>query len=142
MNKEPKYLPIINKKDSCKIKVKDICYVYRENRKLIFKIKDDSKETYGDMNKLAEYLGSDFLRCMSGCIINITKVKGIEDGMVYFDDGSSLHIGCKGFTRVKQKFNTYWRNMVPWDEPDSDDADKDYDEDADKDAEGKKDQGE
>ena len=115
--KEVKYLPIINQSDSCKVKVSDICYITRENRKLLFDTENGLKVTYGDIGTLEDYLGPDFLRCMSGCIINLAKVQEIKDGIVYFEDGSTLTLGRAGYLRAKQKFNAYLRALVPWDEP-------------------------
>ena len=111
---EIKYLPIINRSDSCKVKVSDICFITRENRKLLFDTENGLKVTHGKINTLEKYLGPGFMRCMAGCIINLAKIREIRDGIIYFDDGATLRVGRDAYVKTKQKFNAYLRSMGPW----------------------------
>lgn len=117
--KKVKYLPIINRSDSCKVKVSDICFVTRENRRLLFATEDGIKKTYGKMDSIEELLDGDFVRCMSGCIINLARVKEVRDMVVYFDNGDTLKLGREGYVRVKQRFNAYLRDLLPQEEEDN-----------------------
>ena len=117
-----KYLPIINRSDSCKLKVNDICFVTRDNKKLVFGTEDGVKRTYGKMDQLEEYLEGDFVRCMSGCIINLAKVREVKDGTIRFDNGDTLKLGREGYVRVKQKFNAYLMGLLPSDDDEGDES--------------------
>ena len=114
MEKEIKYFPIINRSDSCKIKVSDICYITREDRKLLFDTEYGLKTTYGKIKTVEQYLGPDFVRCMSGCIVNLSRVREVKDMVIYFDNGETLELGREGYVRLKQKFNAYLRKISPW----------------------------
>ena len=114
MKNEIKYFPIINRSDSCKVKVSDICYITRDDRKLLFDTEHGLKTTYGKISTVERYLGPDFVRCMSGCIVNLSKVRETKDMVVYFDNGKELKLGRTGYVHLKQKFNTYLRKMAPW----------------------------
>ena len=129
MEKEIKYLPIINRSDSCKVKVSDICYITRDDRKLLFDTEYGLKTTNGKMNTVERYLGPEFVRCMSGCIVNLSKVRETKNMIVYFENGKELKLGRTGYVRLKQRFNAYLRKMPPWDDKKDDisgneDADK------------------
>ena len=111
--KKVRYLPIINRNDSCKILVSDICYISRISRKLEFETGEGRYQTYGKMDEIEEYLGPEFFRCMSGCIVNISRIKRIRRATVYFDNGISLKVGRDAYIKLKQRYNAYLRHLVP-----------------------------
>ena len=113
--KKVKYLPIINRSESCRVEVSDICYITRDSRKLIFGTEDGTKMTYAKISTVEEYLGPDFVQCMAGCIINLAKVKDMKDFIVYFDNGETLELSRDAFLKAKQKYNAYLRNLLPQD---------------------------
>ena len=109
-----KYLPIINRGDSCKLKVSDINYIIRDNRKLIFVTYFGERETYEKMEEIEKYLGQEFFRCMSGCIVNMEKIRELKDSSIYFEDGEKLGVGRDTYIRIKQHFNAYLRHLLPY----------------------------
>ena len=108
-----KYLPIINRSDSMKLSVADICYICRSNRKLGFETDGGTVWTYGKMDEYVRYLGPEFFRCMSGFVVNMSRIKRIKKGVVYFDNGLFFRLSRDPCIRLKQKFNAYLRNLVP-----------------------------
>ena len=110
---EVKYLPIINKSDSWKLELSDICYINRMNRKLAFETDSGTVETYEKIDDVLKYLGPEFFRCMSGCIVNISRIKRIKKSYVYFDNGKCFRLSRDPYIRLKQRFNAYLRNLVP-----------------------------
>lgn len=111
MNKV-KYLPIITRDESCKLDINDICYVYRVNRKLQFETDYGVKYVYAKIDDIEKYLGSDFFRCMSGCIVNIARIIDMKRAVVYFDNGKSIRMGRETYIKVKQKFNAYMLQLA------------------------------
>lgn len=123
--KKIKYLPIINRSESCRVKVSDICFISRDNRKLFFGTEDGTKMTYAKISSFEEFLGPEFVRCMSGCIINLAKVKDMKDLTVYFDNGETMELSRDSFLRAKQKYNAYLRKLLPSDDKESGKEDDD-----------------
>lgn len=111
-----KYLPIISRKESCKLAVSDICYVYRTNRKMQFETDLGVKTTYKKIADIEKNLGPEFYKCTSGCIVNLTRIVDMRDGIVYFDDGKTIKLGKESFLRLKQKFNAYILGLISSDD--------------------------
>ena len=108
-----KYLAIINKSDSIKLAVSDICYIARNSRKLEFETEKGTVETYEKMDHIEDCLGPKFYRCMSGCIVNMSRIIGIKQSCIYFDNGKSFRVGRDTYARVKQRFNAYLMGLTP-----------------------------
>lgn len=102
-----RYLPVISRNESCKLRESDICYIIRDRRRLNFETVLGEMHSYGSMDDLEGMLGPDFYRCMSGCIINITRIKDMKDDAVLFENGKYCKMGRDTYRKVKQKFNTY-----------------------------------
>ena len=111
-----RYLPVISRKESCKLAVSDICYVYRTSRKLQFETDLGVKTTYKKIDDIEKYLGPEFYSCMSSCIVNLTRIIDMKEGIVYFDDGKTMKLGKESYLRLKQKFNAYILGLIQSDE--------------------------
>lgn len=107
-----KFYPIINKNESYKLELKDICFIYRANRILRFDTMHGVIHTYDKIDNVEKYLGPEFYRCLSGCIVNVTKIKKMKKLIVYFEAGESLKLGKEAFLRVKQRFNAYMLGLL------------------------------
>ena len=105
--KDVRYLPIITRTESCKLNVHDICYVYRSGRKLQFVTDNDVINTYGKMDDIEKLLGDDFCRCMSGCIVNMSRIIDMKHRNVYFDNDKLLELSRDPYILLKQRFNAY-----------------------------------
>ena len=105
--KDVRYLPIITRTESCKLNVHDICYVYRCGRKLQFVTDNNVINAYGKMDDIEKILGDDFFRCMSGCIVNMSRITDMKRRNVYFDNDRLLELSRDPFIRLKQRFNAY-----------------------------------
>ena len=119
-----RYLPVISRKESCKLAVSDICYVYRTNRKLQFETDLGVKTTYKKIADIEKNLGPEFYRCTSGCIVNLTRIGDMKEGIVYFDDGKTIKLGKESFLRLKQKFNAYLLGFIPSDDSNNEDSEE------------------
>lgn len=108
-----KYLPIINKSESYKLEISDICYISRSSRRILLNTDNEKIKTYSKMDSIEEKLGPEFYRCMSSCIINITKIKQLKDNTVYFENGETLRLGRDSYIRLKQRYNAYLLGLIP-----------------------------
>ena len=123
--KNTRYIPVISRKENCKLAVSDICYVYRTNRKLNFETDLGVKSTYVKMDIIERCLGPEFCRCMSGCIVNMSRIKDMRDGIVLFDDGKIIKLGRDAFIKLKQRYKTYLYDLLSRDKTDDPDNDED-----------------
>ena len=108
-----KYLAVINKSESYRLEVSDISYISRNSRRIIFNTDDGVIKTYSKMDQIEDVLGPEFARCMSSCIINMTKIKELKDNTVYFQNGEKLKLGRDTYIRLKQKYNAYLLGLIP-----------------------------
>ena len=108
-----KYIPIINKSESCKLAINDICYVSRSSRKVSFETENGKIYTYYKIDNIDKILGPEFTRCMSSCIVNMSKIKDLKDNTVFFENGQKLKLGRDSFVRLKQKYNVYLLGLLP-----------------------------
>lgn len=111
MSKEP-YIPVVNRRESCKLAFSDICYVYRTNRKVRFETEYGEKYMYTKMDDVEKSLGPEFFRCMSGCIVNMSRIKDMRDRIVFFDDGKTIKLGRESFVKLHQKYNAYLHGLL------------------------------
>ena len=105
--KKKKYLAIITRGESCKLDVHDICYIYRRGRKLLFITDRNLLCTYSKMDDIEKKVGDDFCRCMSGCMVNMSRIIDMKHRSVYFDNDKLLELSRDPYIRLKQRFNAY-----------------------------------
>ncbi|MBR2744613.1 MAG: response regulator transcription factor [Clostridia bacterium] len=72
------------------IRADSICYIEKDNMKLIFKSKDANYSVYSSFNKIQTELPSSFIRCHKSYIVNINNITSIEDDIIHFDKTNSL----------------------------------------------------
>lgn len=102
-----KYIPIITRKESRKLAIDEICYIYRSNRKLMFETDSGLIHSYDKIDEIEQYLGPNFYRCMAGCIVNLARIKDMKDLTVIFDNDKIYKPGKESYQRIKRKYNAY-----------------------------------
>ncbi len=110
--KESRYIPLISRNESFKLDADEICYVFRINRKLQFFTDSGIRSTYGKIDVAAAYLGPDFFRCTTGCLINLSRIRAVSGQVVYFDNGLTISPGKDTYLKIKKMFNAYLLNLL------------------------------
>jgi len=101
------YIPVITRKETTKVYLKDILYIETELR--VIKIYTDSRiyRKYGKLDDVMNYLNSHFYRCHKSCILNLEKVMSMDDGIFYFYGGITLRIGKNNYQYTRSYYRKY-----------------------------------
>ncbi len=68
-------------------------------------------EYYDSIENVEPNLDGRFFKCHGGCIINLDKVRLMEDQEVLFYNGHSLYLGRTNFIKTKQHYYSYHRKI-------------------------------
>ena len=92
-----KFIPIVNRKECCKVWLDDVVYIENEGRRV--KIVTD----------LSPYFDSDerFYPCMKGMVVNFDRVSSMKDQIIYFRNGMQYMLGRTNYLKTKQTFVNY-----------------------------------
>ena len=104
-----KFIPIVNRKECCKVWLDDVVYIENESRRV--KIVTDEKEfyLYAKVSDLSPYFDSDerFYPCMKGMVVNFDRVSSMKDQIIYFRNGMQYMLGRTNYLKTKQTFVNY-----------------------------------
>ena len=92
------------------IRADSVCYIEKDNTKLIFKSVDADYCTYSSFNKIKNELPSNFVRCHKSYIVNINNVECIQNDIVHFDKTNRLK--CSIGQVYKKKFLEVIKNDI------------------------------
>ena len=102
-----KYIPIVNKCETCKIYIENVLLIEQELRKTMIYTEEDKFWRYGKIDELLKCLDNRFFRCHQSCIINMDKVVRMKDQTIFFKNGFKIVIGKEKFKYAKQSFARY-----------------------------------
>ncbi len=90
------------------INSKSVCYIEKDNMKLIFKSNSMDYCIYSSFNKIQSTLPSNFVRCHKSYIVNIHNIESIQDTTIHFDKTDTLK--CYIGHAYKKKFLEVFNN--------------------------------
>lgn len=96
----PSFIKINNKHTI--IKADSICYIEKDNMKLIFRSNSINYSMYSSFNKIQPTLPSNFIRCHKSYIANIHNIESITETTIHFDKTDKLK--CYIGQNYKKKF--------------------------------------
>ena len=99
-----KYIPIINKEETCKVYIEKVLFIEQELRKTIIYTEIDKFWRYGKIDELLRYLDNRFFKCHQSCIINMDKVIRMKEQTIFFENGLKIVMGKEKFKYAKQNF--------------------------------------
>ncbi|NLD10882.1 LytTR family transcriptional regulator DNA-binding domain-containing protein [Aminicella lysinilytica] len=105
-----KYIPIITRDKSTRVRVSDVQAIERDHRKLKVITAEEEYEIYGKIEEVTDYLDSRFYTCMAGCIINLDQVESMEERKIEFFGGNNMVMGRENFAKTRQVYNEHIRN--------------------------------
>ena len=102
-----KYLPIISRDLTQKIRIASILYLTQETRYI--RIVTDRGEVVvrGKLEDMARSLPASFDYCHSYLLIDLDRVEKMQDVCVYFDNGRCLHVGKGSYVAFRKRFHEY-----------------------------------
>lgn len=84
----PSFIKINNKNTI--IKADSICYIEKDNTKLIFRSASTDYSVYSSFNKIQPTLPPNFIRCHKSYIANIHNIESINETTIHFDKTDKL----------------------------------------------------
>ena len=104
MTMTKKFIPIVKKKETCKVFLESILTLEQDLRKTIIHTEEGTYLLYAKIDDFTKYLDENFLRCHHSCVINLDKVVKMKDQTAYFENGYHTSFGRDTFRYVKQHF--------------------------------------
>ena len=104
-NKE--YIPVVTKKEISRVFTEDILYIEKNLRIVNIYTYGRIYSFYGKLNGISAYLGENFYKCHSSCIINLNKISRIEDGTFFFEGGVTLRIGQNNYQHTRKRYSKF-----------------------------------
>lgn len=105
----------INNKNTL-LNADSICFIQKDNSRVVFKTPTTEYSTYSSFNKLKEDLPSNFVRCHKSFIVNISNIKTIDKDIIFFNSNNTLkcyigHFYKKNFLEVfNNEYNKFFNN--------------------------------
>ncbi len=95
-----------------KVNTKEIFVVERNGRKLTVVTEEMTYSYYDRIQNVEPSLSSNFIKCHTGCFINLHKIKSIKNQTIVMDNGYVVVLGKNNFTKVKQYYRAYIQNLT------------------------------
>lgn len=98
---------VFKKSGSYKIPYNDILYFENELRRIHIYTAEEKISYYGRFEDLAQQLDERFKRCHNSYIVNISKVKALENKSFRFENGRVVPISRTYYPEIKKSFFEY-----------------------------------
>lgn len=109
---EPSYrITVSNKLE--KVPVKDIYYLYKDGKKVIFQTKNGESSIRKTLSEVYEELPKgEFIYVDRSFIVNVQHVMKLKNKEIYMSNGEKVPVSKPQLDRVKTEINTYWRSHI------------------------------
>lgn len=109
---EPSYRIIVSTRLE-KIPIKDIYYLYKDGKNVVFKTRNGQSSIRKTLSEVYEELPEqNFIYVDRSFIVNIEHVMKLKNKQIYMSNGEIIPVSKPQLERVKIEINTYWRNHV------------------------------
>lgn len=109
--KTRRYLPIISRDLSQKVRIYSILYIRQETRYIRIVTDKDEIVIRGKLSDLARGLPASFDFCHSYLIIDKDRVEKLQDVRIFFDNGTSISVGKGAYIAFRKRFNEYLKML-------------------------------
>ncbi len=107
-----KYIPVITRSYSTKVKVDDILYLEQRQRRLAIVTSKDTFVYYERIENVEKLLDGRFYHTLKKLVVNLEYISAMRDQNVIFQDGSVLMLGRESYIRTKQMYVAYLRDLL------------------------------
>lgn len=101
------YIPVITRREVCRVRVKEILYVEKELRLVNIHTSRRVYTFYGKLDDVMLYLDESFYKCHRSCIVNFEKITSMEDGIFYLEGGETIRVGQNNYQYAKRGFRRF-----------------------------------
>lgn len=110
---ESPFIVISNDSGKYKILLNSLRYVETFNRNLLFHSEQENIICYKSMKEVAQELAPyGFMRCHSGCLVNLFYVKGVKKLEISLITGEKLTISQPKRKEFMEQLTEYWGDML------------------------------
>lgn len=109
---EQEYIPVITRKETTRVYLKDILYIETELRVINIYTESRIYRKYGKLDDMMSFLDNHFYRCHKSCIVNLEKIMSMQDGVFYFHGGTTLRIGKNKYQNTRRYYRKYLEQNI------------------------------
>lgn len=96
-----------------KIRIKDIIYIYKQEKNSIFVTEKEEYKERKALSKVIKSIGKpEFIQVDSGRIVNIDYIRKIEHDTIFLIGGMEIYAGHSNIKRLKTEISRFWRDML------------------------------
>lgn len=109
------YIPVSSRNYAKKIFFEDIMYMEKSYHDINFATREGTIQIRGNSGDMRRYAQAceDFYFCHSYLAVNLSHVISMENGVIFFDDGTEKSLGLKNFMKAKDVFAKYIQGDIP-----------------------------
>ena len=107
-----KYLPIISRDLTQKVRIASILYIAQETRYIHIVTDRGEVVVRGKLADIAGRLPASFDFCHSYLLLDLDRVEKLQDVRIFFDNGRTLEVGKGSYVAFRKRFTEYLR-MLP-----------------------------
>lgn len=96
-----------------KVKLKDIYYIYKEEKNAVFILGNNVVKVRKPLYQIFEEINSEEFLFIDRCyIINIVHIEKVFDGKIILENGSVLNTSDSNILEVKKHISTFWGKRI------------------------------
>lgn len=103
------FIPVSSRNFAKKLFFDDIMYIEKSYHDINFVTREGMIQVRGNSVDMRRYAKSckDFYFCHSYLAVNLSNVISMENGVIFFDNGTEKSLGLKNFMKAKDVFANY-----------------------------------
>ncbi|MGI6731383.1 MAG: LytR/AlgR family response regulator transcription factor [Anaerovoracaceae bacterium] len=106
------YIPVKTKQGTYKVFTKDILLIEKDLRRVRIYTHKHNYCFYSKMDYVFPFLGKNFHKCHSSCIINLDKVTKMEDGVIHLEGDKWVMLGQRSYQNTRKSYGQYlYKNL-------------------------------
>lgn len=106
------YLIVLTGNLAARIRISDIIYIERNNRKIRIVTEQEEYVYYERIENIIPHLDDRFFPCLKGCYINLEKVISMRERKIMFEGERVLYLGRENFVKTMQYYKLYLKNPL------------------------------
>jgi DNA-binding LytR/AlgR family response regulator len=104
------YLPIVTRKKSVCVPLKEILYIQRQDRVITVVTLKGRYRYYDKMEHVQGFLDDHFYHILKGLVVNLFNVQSMQEQKIEFINGIRITVSYKPYCRTRQVYSNYILN--------------------------------
>lgn len=113
-SEQSKFLYLSTKQNVWKISFRDILYMEKSGRKILFFLKNgEIRQFYGKFSDVLPQLDQRFVRCHNSFLVNLYHVNSLQDRCLLLENGTALPISRSHYDATRDAFSKFLEKSLP-----------------------------